>query len=172
MLFIWTFGRYNIIMLIIPVLCCMVTNHILCFINAYNNHSQLKFVTAITACIFCISVVNWDSHQGSVRLILSFIIGLSAIILLVVTLMLNRLPQAIESLPFKVPFVPFVPCLSIILNLYLMMELNFKTWIRFSIWLIIGLLIYAFYGLQHSIEGVKDQTTKTEEGKNEQKISN
>lgn len=35
-----------------------------------------------------------------------------------------------------------------------------------------GLLIYAFYGLQHSIEGVKDQTTKTEEGKNEQKISN
>lgn len=70
--------------------------------NAYNNHSQLTFVTAITACILCISVVNWDSHQDSVRLILSFIIGLSAIILLVVTLMLNRLPQAIESLPFKV----------------------------------------------------------------------
>ncbi|CAH1707848.1 unnamed protein product [Aphis gossypii] len=145
--------------------------------NITNQETQyvsrvLITIFSITACIFCISVVNWDSHQDSVRLILSFIIGLSAIILLVVTLMLNRLPQAIESLPFKVPFVPFVPCLSIILNLYLMMELNFKTWIRFSIWLIIGLLIYAFYGLQHSIEGVKDQTTKTEEGKNEQKISN
>jgi len=35
-----------------------------------------------------------------------------------------------------------------------------------------GLLIYAFYGLKNSIEGVKDQTTKTEEGKSEQKISN
>lgn len=80
----------------------MVTSHILYYINVYNNPSQLKYVTAITACIFCISVVNWDSHQDTVRLILSFIIGLSAIILLVVTLMLNRLPQAIESLPFKV----------------------------------------------------------------------
>lgn len=129
-------------------------------------------IFTVTACIFCICVVNWDSHQASARLILSFIICLSVIILLVVMLMMNRLPQAIESLPFKVPFVPFVPCLSIVLNLYLMMELNFKTWIRFSVWLVIGLLIYAFYGLKHSIEGVKDQTTKVEEGRNEQKTSN
>lgn len=128
-------------------------------------------IFTVTACMLCICVVNWDSHQATVQLILNFIICLLVIILLVVMLMMNRLPQAIESLPFKVPFVPFVPCLSIVLNLYLMMELNFKTWIRFSVWLVIGLLIYAFYGLQHSIEGTKNQTTKIE-GKNEHKISN
>lgn len=35
-----------------------------------------------------------------------------------------------------------------------------------------GLLIYVFYGLKHSIEGIKDQMNKNEEGGNEQKISN
>jgi len=48
-----------------------------------------------------------------------------------------------------------------------MTELNYMSYIC-----VLGLLIYAFYGLQHSIEGIKDQSNEVEEGKNEQKISN
>lgn len=48
-----------------------------------------------------------------------------------------------------------------------MTELNFMSYLCVS-----GLLIYAFYGLKHSKEGIKDQMTKNEEGGNEQKISN
>lgn len=42
------------------------------------------------------------------------------------------------ELSFKVPFVPLLPCLSILINLYLMFQLDGNTWIRFGVWLVIG----------------------------------
>ncbi|MBP7534217.1 MAG: hypothetical protein KA783_07195, partial [Chitinophagales bacterium] len=33
---------------------------------------------------------------------------------------------------------------------YLMTELGWTNWLRFLIWLIIGLVIYIFYGYNHS----------------------
>jgi APA family basic amino acid/polyamine antiporter len=52
--------------------------------------------------------------------------------------------------PFKVPFSPVVPVLSALACLYLMLNLEVETWLRFVAWLVIGLLIYAFYGYRHS----------------------
>jgi APA family basic amino acid/polyamine antiporter len=52
--------------------------------------------------------------------------------------------------PFKVPFSPVVPVLSALACLYLMLNLEVETWLRFLAWLVIGLLIYAFYGYRHS----------------------
>jgi APA family basic amino acid/polyamine antiporter len=52
--------------------------------------------------------------------------------------------------PFRAPFVPFTPIISIVACLYLMLQLPTLTWIRFGIWLAIGVVIYAFYGVRHS----------------------
>ncbi|VVC32915.1 Cationic amino acid transporter, C-terminal,Amino acid/polyamine transporter I [Cinara cedri] len=125
----------------------------------------LILIFSVTASVFCICVASWESSHETVRWALSIAIAVSIVILLLTMFMLNRLPQAVESLPFKVPLVPFVPCVSIILNLYLMMELSVKTWIRFGVWLVVGLLIYAFYGLHHSLEGIKNNNEKNEENK-------
>jgi len=58
--------------------------------------------------------------------------------------------------PFsQVPLVPLIPCMSILLNIYLMMKLDIHTWIRFGIWLLIGLFIYVLYSMKHSVEGRK-----------------
>ena len=46
---------------------------------------------------------------------------------------------------FRVPFVPLVPILSIVCCLVLMMGLPLLTWIRFFVWLAIGLVIYFLY---------------------------
>ena len=46
--------------------------------------------------------------------------------------------------------MPLVPILAIVSCAYLMLELPLVTWIRFAIWLAIGLVIYFAYGLQHS----------------------
>ncbi|KAJ1092006.1 hypothetical protein NDU88_005120 [Pleurodeles waltl] len=57
---------------------------------------------------------------------------------------------------FQVPFVPLLPSLSILLNTYLMLKLNYLTWVRFSVWLIIGLLVYFCYGIWHSKENLRE----------------
>jgi APA family basic amino acid/polyamine antiporter len=52
--------------------------------------------------------------------------------------------------PFRCPWVPLVPLLAIASCGYLMASLPFVTWIRFGVWLLIGLAIYALYGRRHS----------------------
>ncbi len=52
--------------------------------------------------------------------------------------------------PFRVPFVPIFPILGVILCIALMLSLPVLTWIRFLVWLVIGLVIYFFYGAWNS----------------------
>jgi len=52
--------------------------------------------------------------------------------------------------PFRVPWVPLTPLISIVACGYLMLQLPAITWIRFAIWLVIGLAIYFTYGITHS----------------------
>ena len=52
--------------------------------------------------------------------------------------------------PFRTPLVPLVPILGVVLCLYLMASLPMVTWIRFFVWLAIGLVIYFSYGRYHS----------------------
>ncbi|WP_124727674.1 amino acid permease [Staphylospora marina] len=52
--------------------------------------------------------------------------------------------------PFKVPFVPVVPLLSVAFCLYLMLQLYAFTWMAFLIWLAIGVVVYFTYSRKHS----------------------
>lgn len=57
---------------------------------------------------------------------------------------------------FTVPWVPFLPLLSAGFCFLLMFQLGFWTWVGFSLWMIVGLLIYLFYGYSHSELGNRD----------------
>src|SRR3954449_12825919 len=52
--------------------------------------------------------------------------------------------------PFRVPLVPIFPLLGVFFCGALMLSLPIETWIRFIVWLGIGLVIYFFYSLGHS----------------------
>jgi basic amino acid/polyamine antiporter, APA family len=52
--------------------------------------------------------------------------------------------------PFSVPLFPVVPILGIVLCGYLMVNLPWVTWLRFVVWLVIGMVIYVGYGVRHS----------------------
>lgn len=43
-----------------------------------------------------------------------------------------------EDLRYKVPFVPIIPIMSIFFNVSLIVNLNWLTWIRFILWMILG----------------------------------
>ena len=54
---------------------------------------------------------------------------------------------------FKVPLMPVVPILSVLACLWLMINLTAITWVRFLVWMAIGVIVYFVYGKQHSMVG-------------------
>ena len=52
--------------------------------------------------------------------------------------------------PFRVPLSPVIPILSALACLYLMTNLSVETWVRFLIWMVLGLSVYFFYGKRNA----------------------
>ncbi|XP_050910185.1 cationic amino acid transporter 2, vacuolar isoform X2 [Lathyrus oleraceus] len=55
-----------------------------------------------------------------------------------------------NSRGFTCPLVPLLPIISILINSYLLISLGGSTWLRVSVWLALGIIIYVFYGRNHS----------------------
>ncbi|NTW40853.1 MAG: amino acid permease, partial [Cellulomonadaceae bacterium] len=54
---------------------------------------------------------------------------------------------------FRVPWSPTLPIIAGVSCLWLMSNLTTLTWIRFGVWLVVGIAIYATYSYRHSILG-------------------
>ena len=54
---------------------------------------------------------------------------------------------------FRVPWVPLIPILAILACLWLMLNLTVLTWLRFVVWMIIGVVVYFTYSRRHSLLG-------------------
>uniref|UniRef100_A0A672HEK3 Solute carrier family 7 member 1a n=1 Tax=Salarias fasciatus TaxID=181472 RepID=A0A672HEK3_SALFA len=79
-------------------------------------------------------------------------LGALFLVCLLLVFIIWRQPESKTKLSFKVPLLPFIPVISMFVNVYLMMQLDRGTWIRFSIWMAIGFVIYFCYGIHHSNE--------------------
>lgn len=75
---------------------------------------------------------------------------LFAFVLVCFGVMVLRYTKPQQPRPFRLPFMPLVPILGMLACLGLMAFLPGLTWIRFGVWTIIGILVYAAYGLKHS----------------------
>ncbi len=51
---------------------------------------------------------------------------------------------------FRTPLVPLVPILAILASVYLMLNLPLETWVRFLVWMAVGVVLYFAYGARHS----------------------
>ena len=87
---------------------------------------------------------------------------LFAFALVCIGVILLRRTHATRPRPFRVPLVPLVPLLGVFFCFVLMLSLPLLTWIRFFIWLAVGLLIYFFYGVSHSRLGQGEDVGETE----------
>nr|XP_008508058.1 PREDICTED: cationic amino acid transporter 4-like isoform X3 [Equus przewalskii] len=86
---------------------------------------------------------------------------LSSATFLLSLLVLGAHQQQHRQDTFQVPMAPLTPALSILLNVVLMLKLSYLTWLRFSIWLLIGLVVYFGYGIRHSKENQRERSELT-----------
>jgi len=95
----------------------------------------------------------WDidtfAELSNIGTLFAFIVVSAGVIVL-------RKKQPDRPRSFKVPWVPAIPLLSIACCLLLMLGLPLMTWIRFVVWLLIGLLIYLLFGSKRSTLAVKN----------------
>ncbi|XP_014285825.1 cationic amino acid transporter 2 isoform X1 [Halyomorpha halys] len=127
--------------------------------------TQIAEVSTLLFCVMTFITTLWlaifeDTIGNDSWSIYVFYLLLSLTCLPVIVMSLQ--PQHLPNLFFKVPLIPFLPCISIFINVYLMMKLDVHTWIRFSIWIILGGLIYIFYSIPHSVEGKRLKGSKEE----------
>lgn len=98
------------------------------------------FAVGIPAGIFAISDAADLTNIGT--LFAFALVSLGVIIL--------RRTQPDRQRAFRVPFVPWFPLISIVLCGGLMTGLTVITWLRFVVWLVLGLMIYFFYSRHRS----------------------
>ncbi|XP_068600110.1 cationic amino acid transporter 2 family protein [Brachionichthys hirsutus] len=108
----------------------------------------LIFLVIILSLVISLAV---DSLQ---RLVWWSLLCVSVIVLMVVLniLAIWRQPQSKSKAAFMVPFVPLLPTFSTFFNVYLMVQFGSNTWIRYAVWMAVGLIIYFCYGVQHSVQ--------------------
>jgi APA family basic amino acid/polyamine antiporter len=75
---------------------------------------------------------------------------LFAFVLVSIGVIVLRRTQPNLRRAFRTPFVPVVPILAVLACLYLMVSLPVATWVRFVVWMVIGLIVYFLYGVRHS----------------------
>ncbi len=75
---------------------------------------------------------------------------LFAFVLVSLGVIILRVKEPDRPRPFRVWGAPWTPVISILSCLYLMLQLPSITWIRFGLWLALGLVIYFSYGMWNS----------------------
>ncbi|MFX3616867.1 MAG: amino acid permease [Sporolactobacillus sp.] len=110
----------------------------------------VSVLCALTAGFFPIDIVAELTNIGT---LFAFIIVCAGVLVL-------RYKQPNMNRPFKTPWFPVVPILGILSCAYLITGLQPVTWIRFVVWLIIGLIVYFGYSIRHS------ELHKSSEGEN------
>ncbi len=98
------------------------------------------FVVAIAAALLPIGVAG---ELVSIGTLLAFVIVCCGVLVLRYTH--PEIPR-----PFRTPGVPFIPVLGMLSCFYLMIGLPKDTWIRLLGWIVLGIVIYFFYGIRKS----------------------
>ncbi|CAH2255209.1 cationic amino acid transporter 2-like [Pararge aegeria] len=110
----------------------------------------VRSTTRITTCIINTSLILFIctcfaaavvAHHAPRPLVPASLLHAAELLLVVV---MTLQPQVEEELTFKTPLVPIIPCLSIYVNINLMVLIKVQTWIRVLIWIAMGIPVYIF----------------------------
>ncbi|XP_022901381.2 cationic amino acid transporter 2-like [Onthophagus taurus] len=101
----------------------------------------------ITTFILAVILSKLNHEYFSTPFVISVII--LSLIIFISLWIISKQPKGIDPV-FGVPLIPWLPGLSIMMNIYLMVLLDISTWLRYFVWMGIGTIIYFSYGIWHS----------------------
>ena len=106
------------------------------------------YVTTILTCLVVavvsgVTQIQIVGEMTSIGTLFAFVVVCAAVLML-------RIKRPDAERPFRVAGGPVVPVLGILSCLWLMLSLPVVTWVRFLVWLDIGIFIYWFYGRRKS----------------------
>lgn len=132
------------------------------------NSSTARTVTLLTVfSVLCILALCITLSQGMEALANTqawsiVLVCIFGVLLLVNLFLIWRHPENPTKASFMVPLIPLLPLLSTLINVYLMVQLGGQTWIRYAVWMLIGLLIYFIYGMRNSVQRKRLMTNHAE----------
>lgn len=117
------------------------------------SHTSHRYHTPIRLQIGVGVVVALIAGLAKVELLEEMInIGtLSAFVLVSFGIPILRRSRPDVKRGFRVPGSPWLPIIAGVACLWLMTNLTTLTWVRFGVWLVIGITIYSFYGYRRSL---------------------
>lgn len=107
-------------------------------------HLSQMLIGAVVAVVAALVPIHILGEMVSIGTLFAFVLVCGAVIYL-------RRSDAQAFRPFRVPGVPVIPVLGILFCLLLMAGLPLDTWLRLIVWLLVGLVVYFFYGRSHSV---------------------
>ncbi|MGE5647349.1 MAG: amino acid permease [Acidobacteriota bacterium] len=117
------------------------------FSKVHKVHRTPHISTWIAGLVVGIPAGIWDvgtfADLANIGTLFAFIVVSAGVIVL-------RRIQPDRKRGFRMPGVPWLPLVSVASCLVLMASLPLETWVRFVIWLAVGLTIYALFGKKHS----------------------
>ncbi|MCH3964462.1 MAG: amino acid permease [Clostridium sp.] len=118
---------------------------VFCEINSkHNTPVKATIITGVIASIIAgLLPLNVIVEFLSIGTLLSFMVVSAGVIYL-----RKAMPDVERK--FKCPGVPFTPVVTILCCLILLISMRLITWIGFSVWLCLGLIVYFSYGRFHS----------------------
>ncbi|KAJ6379833.1 hypothetical protein OIU76_016482 [Salix suchowensis] len=127
--------------------------------NSVRNEGSRRKIAGWTITATCVGafLLAYAASDLSIPRLLRFIVcGIGGALLLIGLIVLTCIEQDDarhnfgHSGGFICPFVPLLPIVCSLVNIYLLINLGAATWTRVSVWLIVGVLVYTFYGRTHS----------------------
>src|SRR5207253_5265291 len=110
--------------------------------------SKTPHITTIIAGVFvavsaAFAPIGWELELTNIGTLFAFVLVALGIIVL-------RRREPDRPRPFRTPWVPVLPLVSAAFCIYLMINVPLLTWVRFGLWLAIGVSVDFLYGVRHS----------------------
>ena len=117
------------------------------FSRVHPRHQTPHVSTWVAGLFVAIPAGVWDigtfADLASIGTLFAFAVVSAGVLIL-------RKTQPDRKRGFRVPWSPVTPWISIAACFLLMLGLPLETWIRFAVWLAMGLVIYWKFGMRHS----------------------